>query len=392
MSDGTSLLDLAGLQALVEVLRSRGYTVVGPTVGDQAIVMAEITEVSALPRGWGDIQRPGSYRLRPREDEALFGFATPVQSAKSTLFPPEATLWRRTRTDNGFDVELGDGDPGAAPRWALLGVRSCDLHAIGIQDRVLDGRAVVDPDYHRRRRDLFVVAVTCSDPAGTCFCTSLGTGPRPDHGFDLALTEILGGEHRFLLEVGTPAGSEIVAELNTRPATPADLSAADQVTQTATERILRRLDVTGLREVLQSAAGSPVWNEVGERCLACMNCTAVCPTCFCTSVADSTDLAGTTTTRRRVWDSCFSTEYAAVHGRSVRDSVSSRYRQWATHKFAAWIDQFQTPGCVGCGRCITWCPAGIDLTRQLADVRAERETADARTRALVPSGGSDDRG
>ncbi|HET9655422.1 MAG TPA: 4Fe-4S dicluster domain-containing protein [Kineosporiaceae bacterium] len=391
MSDGTSLLDLAGLQSLLECLRSRGYTVIGPTMRDGAVVAAEITRLEDLPRGWGDTQRPGSYRLRPREDAALFGFAAPVHSPKATLFPADTTLWRRTRTEDGFDVELGDGDQDAPPRYALFGVRSCDLRAIELQDRVLDGRAVVDPDYHRRRRDLFVVAATCSDPSGSCFCTSLGTGPRPTRGFDLALTEILGGEHRFLVEVGSPAGSELLAGVPARPASPADLSAADRVARTAAEHILRRLDVDGLREVLQSAAGSPVWDEVATQCLACMNCTAVCPTCFCTSVADSTDLTGGTTTRHRVWDSCFSTEYSAVHGRSVRAGVAARYRQWVTHRFAAWVDQFQSVGCVGCGRCITWCPAGIDLTRRLADVRAERETATARARALAPTGDPHDR-
>lgn len=391
MQTGKQLLDLPGLRSLVTVLRERGYTVLGPTVRDGAVVADEITGVEDLPRGWGDSQQPGSYRLRPREDGALFAFAAPVQSAKATLFPARVTLWRRTRTGDGFTTELGDPDGSEEPpRYALLGVRSCDLHAIGIHDRVLDGRAVVDPDYHERRQGLLTIAVTCSDPASTCFCASLGTGPRPASGFDLALTEILTGGHRFLAEVGSPTGAELLAEVGALPATPADLSAADRVTLSAAARMGRTLEIDGLREALYDGAGSPVWDEVAERCLACMNCTAVCPTCFCTSVEDVTDLTGTTTQRDRVWDSCFSAELSSVHGHSVRASTGSRYRQWATHKFASWVDQFGTTGCVGCGRCTTWCPAGIDLTREVAAVRSGQGPARTRSRSLAHAGGSDE--
>ncbi|MEJ2579506.1 MAG: hypothetical protein P8Z68_10530, partial [Kineosporiaceae bacterium] len=256
---GKRLLDLPGLQALVTLLRERGYTVLGPTVRDGVVTTGEITGVDDLPRGWGDDQQPGSYRLRPREDGALFGFAAPAQSAKQTLFPPRVTLWRRTRTEDGFAVTLGDrsinaepaatgsaadgptatgregSGPDGAPRYALLGVRSCDLHAIGIHDRVLDGRAVVDPDYHARRRDLLTIAVTCSDPASTCFCGSLGTGPRPvaGSGFDIALTEILTGGHRFLAEVGSPVGADLLAAVGAPAATPVEESAADVVARDA---------------------------------------------------------------------------------------------------------------------------------------------------------------
>ncbi|NNJ60432.1 MAG: 4Fe-4S dicluster domain-containing protein [Dactylosporangium sp.] len=376
----------AGLQTLVDVLATRGYTVLGPTVRDGAIIHSKITSLDDLPQGWGDTQEAGRYRLRRRGDDALFGFASGAQSAKPTLYPTSVMLGRRSRNGNGAPTSVGtppadageSGDGASAGPYALLGVRSCDLHAIGIHDWVLGGRpdAGPDPDYERRRRDLFLVAVTCGDPSGTCFCASMGTGPRPDRGYDLALTELLDDQtHQFLLEPGSPLGANVLAQLPGRPAEDADLAAAHQVAQSAAGRMGRTLDTDGLREILYSAVNSLVWEDIAARCLACENCTMVCPTCFCTSIDDTTDLTGTTTERRRVWDSCFSSAFSGVHGRSIRTTVASRYRQWMTHKLASWIDQFGTSGCVGCGRCITWCPASIDLTAEAANLRAERNGA-----------------
>ena len=133
----------------------------------------------------------------------------------------------------------------------------------------------------------------------------------------------------------------------------------------------RHLRTDDLHDLLHASAQSPVWDEVAARCLACTNCTLVCPTCFCTSIEDVSDLPGDLDERHRVWDSCFSMEYSRLHGGAVRTSTGARYRQWMTHKLASWIDQFGTSGCVGCGRCITWCPAGIDLTEEVAALRTE---------------------
>ncbi len=375
MSGDATVLDLDGLQALVDVLRDRGYTVLGPTVRDGAIVNAEVTGLDDLPRGWGDEQDAGHYRLRRRGDDAVFGFASGAQSAKPVLFPASTLLWRGARTDDGFTAQADEvvrpGEP--APPYALLGVRSCDLAAIGIHDQVLAGRAAVDTDYVRRRHDSFVVAVTCGSPGGTCFCASMGTGPRPRAGYDLALTEILddSGPHRFLAEPGSERGTDVLGTLPGTPAGAEDLVAADRVATDATGRMGRALDTDGLRDVLYASAESSRWDDVAGRCLACTNCTLVCPTCFCTSVDDVTDLTGAARERHRVWDSCFSADYSYIHGGSVRASTAARYRQWMTHKLASWIDQFGTSGCVGCGRCITWCPAAIDITAEAAALRSD---------------------
>lgn len=369
-----TVIDVPGLQGLIDALLDRGYRVVGPTVRDGAIVTAEIRSLDDLPRGVGDEQDAGHYRIRDRGDDAFFGFAAPAQSAKPVFFPADQVLWRGRRDADGFSVETEES---AEEPVALLGVRSCDLSAVGVHDAVLTSRGMVDTHYAGRRDGTFVVATTCADPAGTCFCTSMATGPRPRTGYDIALTEMLDGDHRFLAEAGTPAGEEVLAQIGAPPATFDDLATADHIAADAAVRMGRTMRTDDLREMLYSQAESPHWDDVGSRCLSCTNCTLVCPTCFCTSVEDVSDLTGDIDERHRVWDSCFSAEYSRLHSSFVRSSTASRYRQWMTHKLAAWMDQFGMSGCVGCGRCITWCPAAIDITAE----------ADALRAAAQPSGG-----
>ncbi len=368
------LIDVEGLQHLIDALIARGFSVIGPTVKEGAIVNAPITHVAELPAGWGDDQYAGRYRLRRRDDDALFGFASGAQSAKPVFFPTEEVLWRGRRSGDGFTVDA-DRPAEEAP-YALLGVRSCDLSAVGIHDTVLLSRTHDDVKYAERRAAAFIVAVTCSDPGGTCFCVSMDTGPRPRQGrgaaYDLSLTELLdGGEHRFVVEVASERGAEVMDEIGAGVAPTEDVGAAVLVAEDAAVHMGRTLDTDGLKELLYASADSPVWDDVAARCLSCTNCTAVCPTCFCTTVEDVGDLTGDVTGRDRVWDSCFNADFSYIHGGTVRTSTKSRYRQWMTHKLGSWIDQFGSSGCVGCGRCVTWCPAAIDITAEAAALRAE---------------------
>jgi sulfhydrogenase subunit beta (sulfur reductase) len=366
-----TVLDLGGLQDLIDLLGRQGYTVLGPTVRDGAVVPGPVGSVGDLPRGWGDTQEPGTYRLRQRNDEALFGFAADAISWKAALFPARELVWTGSATADGYSVDKGHSVTALGdPPYAILGIRSCDLHAIAIHDRVLVERTDPDVDYSRRRQGAFLVTVVCSDPGGTCFCVSMGTGPRADAGYDLALTELLDGDHRFVVRAGSQRGTEVLAELVTRPATARDRVGEEEVVAHAVTRMGREMDTTDIRTLLYDNALHPRWDDVASRCLSCGNCTMVCPTCFCTSVDEHTSLAGTETEHWRIWDSCFSTDFSYLHGGSVRSSPRSRYRQWMTHKLAAWTDQFGTSGCVGCGRCLTSCPVGIDITEEVAAIRA----------------------
>jgi ferredoxin len=356
------------LQQLIDGLAGDGYEVLGPTVRDGAIVYDAIARVLDLPHGWTDHQEAGRYRLERRADDALFGYAVGPQSWKRFLHPPIETVWTARRNDDGISIEPGSVAP---TRFAFIGVRACEIHAIAIQDKVLLEGPYRDVAYGLRRQDAFVVAVNCGEAGGTCFCVSMETGPKASAGFDLALTEILDDtRHDFLVEVGSQAGADVLDRLTRRDPSNADLAVADEVVARTTRSMGRTLDTAGIKELLQNNLNHPRWDEVAERCLSCANCTMVCPTCFCTTVEDHSDLTATSTERVRKWDSCFTMDFSYIHGGSVRPSATGRYRQWMTHKLANWIDQFGTSGCVGCGRCVTWCPVGIDITEEAAAIRA----------------------
>jgi ferredoxin len=196
----------------------------------------------------------------------------------------------------------------------------------------------------------------------------MGTGPKCSTGFDLALTEL---EEIFVLEVGSELGAEMLAGCEWRPAGAFELGQQGRLLAQAETQMGRSLDTRDLPDLLLNNLDHPRWSEIGEICLSCTNCTMVCPTCFCSDVQDVSDLDGRNTARVRVWDSCFNPDFSYVHGGNVRPSIRARYRQWLTHKLASWQEQFGTPGCVGCGRCITWCPVGIDLTHEVAAIRGE---------------------
>jgi len=356
------------LNDIIVELGNRGYRVIAPTVRAGAIVYDTVTRLDELPLGWTDRQDGGRYRLERRADAAVFGYAVGPRSWKQFLHPPVERLWQARRQDNGFAVVASDAAPDLL---AFIGVRSCELHAIAIQDRVFLKGPYLDRNYQRRRDHAFIVAVNCGQAGGTCFCASMDTGPKVEAGFDLALTELIeDGNHLFLLEVGSAAGAELAASLSHRPATEAEIGAAEAVVARTRGAMGRSLDTDGIKELLQANPNHPRWDEVAARCLACANCTMVCPTCFCTTVDDTTDLSNMTAERVRRWDSCFTLDFSYIHGGNVRHSTKARYRQWMTHKLASWFDQFGSSGCVGCGRCITWCPVGIDITEEAAAIRA----------------------
>lgn len=357
-----------GLAALIGKLRSDGYTVVAPTARDGAIVYDEADDIDDLPAGWTDRQGPGTYALQRRDDDALFGFVVGPHSWKRYLHPPHLRLWRARRDDG--TVEVTDQDE-EATAYAFLGVRACEAHAIAVQDRVFLSSDRPDDVYQRRRQKALIIAVNCAEAGGSCFCTSMNTGPEVTTGHDIVLTELIDDDgHRFLAASASERGAEVLDGIDHQPATDADRAAAAAVIAHATDSMQRQFDTKDIKTLLQDNLEHPHWDVVAERCLSCANCTMVCPTCFCSTVEDRTDLDGEHAERWRRWDSCFSVDYSFIHGGRIRPSTRGRYRQWLTHKLANWIDQFGESGCVGCGRCITWCPVGIDITEEVAAIRA----------------------
>lgn len=362
-----AIIERQDFQRLFDVLITRGYRLVGPTIREGAIVYDQLHTESDLPIGWTDEQEAGTYRLKKRDDQALFGYVVGPHSWKRLLLIPELRLWQARRGENGFEVFETRCE---IPRVAFIGVRSCELHAVAIQDKVFMQGRYVDPAYSQRRDGVFIVAVNCGQGGGTCFCVSMKTGPKATGAFDLALTEVLDeGRHYFIVEAGSELGEEVLAEVRHRDPSVDELSSAERIVANTAENMGRHLETAGIKELFYRNYENPRWQEVAKRCLTCANCTMVCPTCFCTTVEDTTDLTGENAERWRKWDSCFTMDFSYIHGGSVRASAASRYRQWITHKLATWIDQFGTSGCVGCGRCITWCPVGIDITEEARAIR-----------------------
>jgi formate hydrogenlyase subunit 6/NADH:ubiquinone oxidoreductase subunit I len=361
------------LQTLFDVVIERGYEPVGPTVRDGAIVYDQLRGVEALPEGWTDEQEAGSYRLKKRNDKALFGYNNGPHSWKKYLFPPETKLWEGKKlADGSFTIRVIED---AAKPFAFIGVRACDLAAIQVQDRVFMSDKYPDPLYAGRRNKALVIVVNCGQAANTCFCTSMNTGPRATSGFDLALTEILeGDEHYFVAEPGSADGLSLLAAIPNTQADSDQINAAQTCTKNAEQQMGRSIDISDLKELLYRNYDNERWQDLEKRCLACGNCTMACPTCFCSKVDDVTDLTGDHAERWRQWDSCYTMDFSYINGGSVRPTIHSRYRQWLVHKLGTWLDQFGTSGCVGCGRCITWCPVGIDLTEEIQLIRSSDDT------------------
>lgn len=367
------IIDRNALDVLFEALQRRGFKeIIGPRVRDGAIVYDTLHSSRDLPRGVTDEQGKGFYRLQERADERLFGYVVGPHSWKRFLHPPALRLWRARRAGDSFEIVPERDD---VPPRVFLGVRACELHALAIQDKVFLAGSYADPAYRARREKIFIIAVNCGQAGSNCFCASMNTGPRATAGFDLALTEVMEEQrHYFIVEPGSERGNEILDEIPHQEASGEDEKKIEVMVAHTVRQMERKLDTDGIKELLYRNTDHARWDQVAGRCLSCANCTMVCPTCFCTTVEEVTDLTGEHAERWRKWDSCFTMDFSYIHGGSVRPSVKARYRQWLTHKLASWIDQFGVSGCVGCGRCITWCPVGIDLTEEVQAIR-EDDTA-----------------
>lgn len=357
---------------LLAAIRRRGFDTIGPRVEDSAIVYDTLSRVSDLPEGWIDNQEPAKYRLKKTKSKALFDHVVGPQSLKKYLYPAEQKLFSATRRGKGFDIHDADLAP---EKYAFIGVRACDLAALAIHDKVFDNGDFADEGYRRRRGNSFIVAINCGRAAETCFCTSMNSGPKATTGFDIALTELPDKTgSSFIAKIGSDEGRKILASLKLKAAPAASVKAAEARVQKTAKSIKRKMipDIAG---VLSDTLEHKRWDKIAERCLNCANCTMVCPTCFCSTVEDVTDLSGENAERWRKWDSCFTLDFSYIHGGSIRREGAARYRQWMTHKLLHWHDQFGSSGCTGCGRCITWCPVGIDITEEARLLRDEKGRA-----------------
>ena len=317
---------------------------------------------------------PGSYRLeRARRRGALRLRRRPaLLEAVPASRRASGSGRRSAATDGGSSVE--EPSRRDAP-LAFFGVRSCELHAIAIQDRVLLEGAYVDRDYAARREDAFVVAVNCFEPGGTCFCVSMGTGPKAEAG----LRPRADGDPRRRAPLPR-RGRQRARRRGARRA-PAARRRRSATSRPPARRSTGAAERDGARarhdRHARPARAQPRAPALGRGRRALPDLRQLHD-----GLPDLLlhDRRGRHRPGRRrapsacaLWDSCFSVDHSYIHGGSVRPSGRSRYRQWLTHKFGTWHDQFGTSGCVGCGRCITWCPVGIDVTEELTAIRATEE-------------------
>lgn len=371
MENKAFICTTAQFEKLLDLIKNDGYKLLGPTVRDEVIVYDELQSAKDLPIGWGDEQDPGRYRLRRRGDSAYFGYNLGPHSWKKYLFPPKEKLWSARKQENNKLAILQEKEPSHG-KMAFIGVRACEIEAIFVLDKVFNTQLATYQLYRRRREETLIVAVNCTTAANTCFCASMQSGPHVKTGYDLSLTEVIDeNRHFFVLRIGSERGERLCEGLLLNEAKKAEEALALEHVERTIGKMIRGVDNANVHEVLENSWQSTQWDKVAERCINCANCTMACPTCFCSDTEDIVSIDGSHVDRWQSWESCFNLSHSYIHGGSVRHSAQSRYRQWLTHKFGTWWDQFGVSGCVGCGRCITWCPVGIDVTEELQQLQAE---------------------
>lgn len=361
----TITIQKATFDLILSRLKEDGYLTIGPRVNNETLVYETIENLSDLPQGYSTEQKPGHFQLFKDRHSRYFDIIPGAHSWKQFLFPSRVELFTLHQNGSGWKTITKDVE---IPKYAFVGVRACELTAIQIQDQIFMRSDFTDPNYRVRRERVVIISVNCTHPAGTCFCTSMDSGPEDRRGFDLNLTEL---DDVFVITIGSELGRQLVADIPHENASGFILTNVEQKVEHTRKQIKRSLDTEGLPELIMDNLDHLHWDEVGNRCLSCGNCTQVCPTCFCWDAIDKMSLDGNTTRRERVWDSCFNPGYSYQAGGNTRPTIHSRYRQWLSHKLSTWKEQYGTFGCVGCGRCITWCPAGIDLTEEVAILRKE---------------------
>lgn len=349
----------SALPDLLDAIRDAGYRVIGPReeTGQGGLVYREIDGVEDLPQGLHDVQEPGRYRLQKSDSPRYFAWANTASAIKPYVYAPREALWRVVRKEGRVHFESTQHP---AEKTAILGVRACDLAALELQDAHFLRGKYLDPYYKARRERLLLVAVNCSHAAATCFCASTGDGPDVRVGYDILLDEL---DEGYLLRTGSTRGSMVVAGMQMELASEAHLQAARlQIEACAKQQrtLPAEPDLKRFSEVLEDGR----WSKIAERCLACGNCTAVCPSCFCHREFDVPALDGKSSEHWRDADSCFNEDHSYIVGEVVRHGTRERYRQWMTHKLFNWVPQYGRIGCTGCGRCTTWCPAGIDFVAE----------------------------
>ena len=248
----------------------------------------------------------------------------------------------------------------------IFGVHACDIHGIQILDRVFSGR-YRDEYYFSRRENVSLIGISClSDDF--CFCNSMGTD-YVDTGFDLFLSEITDG---YLVRVGTSKGDDMVnlSKELFQEITQQEIDDYKDYALAKKKGFKRFLNIRNLPEIMDLEHKSSLWDELGKKCTSCGTCSMCCPTCYCYRTFDEVNLDMESGRRRRQWDCCLFRDHALVaEGHNFRKDRSDRFKHRWLHKQQSFAGEFGQPSCVGCGRCIEFCPAKIDMTEELNKIQ-----------------------
>ncbi len=301
------------------------------------------------------------FRRLERWSEARLDYPRTALPPKKYFLPPRETLFRY-QENRGYVPYLEGFDR----RIVLFGVHACDIYALNILDEVFAG-AYPDPYYQARRKNIAIIGIDCT-PDEHCFCRSM-RADYVDRGFDLFLTDIGDSYHTL---VGTARGDDMVLAASTlfEPITRADTEEYKRRSSAKRAAFKLEVEIRDLSEIFEMEYESGIWKELGDRCLACGNCSMVCPTCYCYDVADTVCLGGRDGTRDRTWDSCLFSSHALVAGgENFRKTRAARIKFRYYHKQRGFVAEYGRHSCVGCGRCITTCPVGIDVSKVINQLR-----------------------
>lgn len=352
--------NLNQLKNIYEKLKEE-YTVVAPELNDGVIKYEESTDFEKIPAGYKQFEFAGSYQIF-KSSNRFFSYIRPYNNLKYFLRPPSIKLLTVIEKDGNLEFSYQE----QRKKIAFFDIRRCDLKALSILDKVYLNENYPDSYYKSLREDIFIVGVDCAEAGDVCFCNSMDIDFDSFYSADMFITEIDDG---FLVDTVSKKAEHLVEGLGLSTPTKEDLAKRQEIKRRFKESFKKKLDTANLKEILYQKIEHPYWEEIGKRCLSCANCTQVCPTCFCFDIKEINSLDMKKSERFAVWDSCFNQTFATVHKFNIRDSIASRYRQWLMHKMAYWQDQFGDFGCVGCGRCITWCPAKIDIHIETVKLR-----------------------
>jgi len=351
----TRLIFAEELTQIVAVLMAEGYTVIGPKDKKLALNLEKLSSPDELALGFVSEEKEGYYRLKPAKTLAIDA-AKPMNSPKYYTEKANQLLYTASQVNNQWEFKTAVVEPEPI---AFFGLNACDVASLYILDLTFK-QEFKDPVYEKNRQAVqFVVGVNCTHPGNNCFCSTYNTGPRLTYPYDLGLTCL--GE-TYLVEAGSQKGKEVLAKLKSEPASQAHLQQKETLLEKAKKQMSKAFNLKKACQVLADNYEHPYWDEPSERCLSCANCINVCPTCYCYQIYRRANLSADEVAVFRSLDACHHLEFAAVHGGNFRPRRVDRLRHWVNHKIFWTIEQYGVPGCVGCGRCITWCPTAIDIT------------------------------